>query len=289
MGAMVKSTTVEVDLPPSPEMSLTRTAGSQTVEKALRVLQVIAEQDEPLSLGSLSRASGIEKTTAHRLMTSLVRFGLLRFDMRTRTYSLGLRLVELGHRALAQMDVVREAKPYLQRLGALSGEAVHLGIFEDGEVVFVAQVPSPHPVVIRASVGSRIPAHCTAAGKALLAFGAPVRTAQVVERRGLPALTPNTITTPDEFVEHLARIRRLGYALDDEEHRVGVRCVAAPVLNSLGEAIAAMSISGPAFRLSRERIDELVAPLLEASDALSVALGYRTRDARADVPTSLRL
>lgn len=249
-----------------------RSARSLTVEKALQLLAVVAEQDEPVPLLALSRAANLDKTTTHRLATSLARFGLLRFDATARAYSLGLRLVDLGHRAIAQLSLPREARPYLERLGALSGEAANLGVYDDAQVVFVDQVPSPQPVVIRARVGSRVPVHCTAMGKVLLAFGPP----QWLERElaGPPAaLTPNTITDPDEYREHLARVRRLGYALDDEEHRLGVRCVAAPVRDYSGQAVAAISITGPAFRLSRERIAELIEPVKAAAAELSERLG----------------
>lgn len=251
-----------------------RSARSLTVEKALQLLDTVAEQGSPIPLVALSRAAGLDKTTTHRLATSLARYGLLRFDPTARTYSLGLRLVDLGHRAIGQLSIGREARPYLEQLGAVSGEAVNLGIFDEGQVVFIEQVPSPQPVVIRARVGSRIPAHCTAVGKVLLAFGHADRRDQVLAG-GLPALTPNTMSEPAEFLEHLARVRRVEYALDDEEHRLGVRCVAAPVRDYTGLATAAISISGPAFRLSRERLNQLVEPLKQAAAELSALLGYR--------------
>jgi IclR family acetate operon transcriptional repressor len=249
-----------------------RRARSLTVEKALQLLHVVAEQPGPVSLLALSRAADLDKTTTHRLATSLTRYGLLRFDPLARSYCLGLRLVHLGNRAIAQLDLEAEARPYLQQLGAISGEAAHLGVFDEGEVVYIAQIPSLHPVVIRARVGTRVLCHCTAMGKVLLAFGPPERLEAVVGRFGLPAPTPNTITSRDELTEHLARVRRLGYAVDEEEHRLGVRCVAAPVFDHTGVANAAISITGPAFRLSRERLKELVEPLIEATGKLSVLL-----------------
>lgn len=109
-------------------------------------------QAGPTSLLALSRAADLDKTTTHRLATSLTRYGLLRFDPVNRSHSLGLRLVELGHRAIAQLDLEAEARPFLQPLGASSGEAVHLGVFDEGEVVYVAQLPTQHPVIIRARV-----------------------------------------------------------------------------------------------------------------------------------------
>lgn len=257
------------------DVAATRTAGSQTVEKALRLLAVVAEQPASLSLTALSQAAGIEKTTAHRLATSLVRCRFLRFDPATRTYSLGLQLVDLGQQSLAQFDVAREARPFMERLGALTGEAVHLGLFDEGEVVYVAQVPSSEPVIIRAHVGTRGPMHCTAMGKILLAFGPAERMERLLARGAWPAMTPNTIIQSDELAEHLARVRRLGFALDDEEHRLGIRCVGVPVHDHTATAVAALSVTGPAFRLSRERIHEIVGPLLAAAQELSGQLGYR--------------
>lgn len=263
-----------VQAPAEPAMVGERTARSLTVEKALQLLATVAEQGTPVSILALSRAAALDRTTTHRLANSLARYGLLRLDPSSRTYSLGLRLVDLGHRAIGQLSIGREARPYLEQLGALSGEAVNLGIFDEGQVVFVEQVPSPHPVVIRARVGSRIPVHCTAMGKVLLAFGPADRRDRVLAG-DLPPLTPNTIRESAEFVEHLARVQRVEYALDDEEHRLGVRCVAAPVRDYTGLATAAISISGPAFRLSRERLNELVEPLRQAAAELSALLGYR--------------
>jgi DNA-binding IclR family transcriptional regulator len=265
----------DVALVPAREKRLIseRTARSLTVEKALRLLDTVAAEGSPVSLLALSRAAGIDKTTTHRLATSLTRYGLLRFDPNERAYSLGLRLIDLGQRAIGQLHIAREARPYLEQLGALSGEAVNLGVYDEGQVVFIEQVASPQPVVIRARAGSRIPAHCTGIGKVLLAYG-PAEWKRRVLKHGLPPLTPNTISEPAEFTEHLTRVRRLGYAFDDEEHRLGVRCVASPVRDHTGLAIAAISISGPAFRLSRERLNELVEPLRQSAEELSALLGY---------------
>jgi DNA-binding IclR family transcriptional regulator len=110
-------------------------------------------------------------------------------------------------------------------------------------------------------------------GKALMSFGPPGRLETALGRFGLPAMTPNTITSREDLADHLARVRRLGYAVDDEEHRQGVRCIAVPVWSETGVANAAISITGPAFRLSRERLGELVEPLLEAAGKLSMLLG----------------
>ena len=251
-----------------------RSARSQTVEKALQLLSAVAEQPEPASLVALSRAANLDKTTTHRLATSLTRFGLLRFDPVERSYSLGMRLVELGQRAIGQLSLPKLARPYLERVGELSGEVANLGIHDDGQIVFIDQVQSPQPVVIRARVGTRVPAHCTSSGKVLLALGRREWLESTLEA-GLVAYTPNTIVEADELLEHLARVQRLGYAIDDEEHRIGIRCVAAPIRDHTGSAVASISVAGPAFRLSRERIGELVGPLQQACAELSGRLGFQ--------------
>jgi len=250
-----------------------RNARSQTVEKALQLLAVVAEESEPLSLVALSRAANLDKTTTHRLATSLTRFGLLRFDPTDRSYSLGMRLVELGQRAIGQLSLPNLARPFLEQVAELSKEVANLGIYDDGKVVFVDQVQSPQPVMIRARVGTRVPLHCTSSGKVLLAMGAEAWLQRALDE-GLDPYTPNTIVAPDELKEHLGRIQRLGYAIDDEEHRLGIRCVAAPIRDHSGLAVASVSIAGPAFRLSRERLGALVGPLQEACLELSVKLGY---------------
>lgn len=251
-----------------------RSARSQTVEKALQLLTVVADQPEPIPLVALSRTANLDKTTTHRLATSLVRFGLLRFDPVERSYSLGMRLVELGQRAIGQLSLRREARPYLERLGELSGEVANLGMYDGGQVVFVDQVQSPQQVVIRARVGTRVPVHCTSSGKVLLAAG-PQEWLERAIADGLAVFTPNTIVEPDELREHLGRIQRLGYAIDDEEHRLGIRCVAVPIRDHTGLAVASISVAGPAFRMTRERIAELVDPLLELCLELSATLGYQ--------------
>ena len=251
-----------------------RSARSQTVEKALQLLAVVADGSEPMSLVALSRAANLDKTTTHRLATSLTRFGLLRFDPNERSYSLGMRLVELGQRAIGQLSLPTLARPHLEAVAELSNEVANLGIYDEGRVVFVDQVQSPQPVVIRARVGTRVPVHCTSSGKVLLAMG-PEAWLQRALDDGLVPYTPNTIAAPDELKEHLGRIRRLGHALDDEEHRLGIRCVAAPIRDHTGLAVASISIAGPAFRLSRERIADLVGPLKASCLELSVKLGYQ--------------
>jgi IclR family acetate operon transcriptional repressor len=256
----------------------TRAARSATVEKALKLLMAVAEQPQPVRLLTISQLASLEKTTTHRLATSLTRFGLLRFDPVDRTYSLGLRLAELGNLAIGQLSLPREAHRYLQELGENTEEIVNLGTFEDGAIVFIDQVQSPQSVVIRARVGTRVPAHCTSSGKVLLAFG-PNHWLERITASPLKAYTPNTIVRPDEFADHLTRVRRLGYAIDDEEHRLGIRCVAAPVLDHTGLAIASISIAGPAFRLTRERIAEIITPLREAAQTLSIRLGFQTAPA----------
>lgn len=247
---------------------------AQTVEKAMQVLNAVAESDDPLSLTALVTETGLEKTTTHRLARSLAHGGLLRFDSEARTYSLGWRLIELGDLAARRTNALSVADPYLAKLRDKTGETIHLGSYDKGEVVYLAQKGSSAAVVIRARVGERRPLHCTAMGKVLLAFGPDEWLLRLLQEGELPAYTENTIREEGELQAHLARVRRLGFAVDDEEMTPGIRCVAAPILDFTGRAVAAISVTGPAFRISRSELERLSSEVCSTARLISSELGY---------------
>ena len=260
---------------------------AQTVEKALQVLNAVAQAEQPLTLGALGSESGLEKTTTHRLATSLARGGILRFDPVARTYSLGWKLIELGALAARRTNVISAAEPHLAALRDETSETVHLGGYDDGEVVYLAQKASTESVVIRARVGQRRPVHCTAMGKTLLAFGPREWLEDLIAGGRLEAMTPNTITEKDELVDHLTRVRRLGYSVDDEEVTQGIRCVSVPVRDHTGLAVASISVSGPAFRIPRERLDQLAQQVRRTANAVSAELGYIAEDSTIEEAIAL--
>lgn len=224
----------------------------QSIERVSIILDVLSEYPQGLRLGILSDKAGLNKGTAHRLLSSLVFLDYVRQDAETKRYSLGFKLVELGNRLLSQIDLRTEARPFLMELAERTKETVHLVILDRLEVLYIDKVEAgvqPTGLRMVSMLGSRIPAHCCAVGKVLLAALPEEKVKEMAKKRGLPKRTKNTITNPAKLIEHLKLVNQKGYALDVEENEIGVKCVGAPVLDQQGEVTAAISVSVPAIRI----------------------------------------
>ena len=246
----------------------------QTYQKMMDVLECFSTVERQLSLAQIAQTVDLPRTTVHRILTALREIGFIEQDIRGGNYALGIRLFELGSLALANMDLHREAKPFVDRLARLAGEAVHLGVFNGREIVVVEREEgADHPVASATRIETA-PAYCTGVGKAVLAFQDPQVTAKVV-KNGLKRYTNNTITTTPVLERELARIRKQGYAIDNGEHEIWVRCVAAPIRNAGGRVFAGISVTGPADRISDDRIPILSEQVMQTADSISRHLGYR--------------
>jgi IclR family acetate operon transcriptional repressor len=219
-------------------------AGVQSVRRAFELLELIADAGGSQGISQLSARSGLPVPTIHRLLHTLIGAGYVRQDS-SRRYALGPRLIRLGD--LADRSLGAWAVPLLARLVEATGETANLAVLEGNEVVYLAQAPSPHSLRMFTEPGHRVLAHCTAVGKALLAGLPAGEVLALVERTGMPALTPHTITDPDTLLAALAGCRSQGYAIDDGEQELGVRCVAVAVPHP--GTRTAISISGPPARL----------------------------------------
>lgn len=247
----------------------------QVLDRALAALAALAESTTECSLAELCPTLGLHKSTTHRLMMVLEQHRLVVKNPDTGRYRLGLRLYELGSRAIDGLDLRGRARPYLDRLQERFGETVFFCILDEGQVFYVEKVESERSVRTACKVGSRAPAYCTAVGKAMLADLPEAEMAKIVRRWGLKAVTANTITTIPRLKAELKAVRSRGYAIDDEEKEEGLRCVGAVVRAHSRKLSAAMSISGPAFRMTKERIPEVGQALMQAAGDLSRELGYR--------------
>lgn len=216
----------------------------QAVDRALDVLEALARSDAPMGVGEVAEATGLPQGTVHRLLRGLQARGYVRHDA-SRKYAVGTAPLRLGD--AAQRSLARSARPYLAELVGVSGETANLAVLEGDDVVYVAQVPSPHTLRMFAEVGRHVPPHSTAVGKVLLAALPPQRSAALLRRTGLPRRTEHTITDPADFAEELRRTRERGWAVDDGEQELGVRCVAVP-LGEGEDVLAAISLSGPSER-----------------------------------------
>lgn len=241
--------------------------GVQSVERTFDLLELMADAGGEVMLSDLAEASGLPLPTIHRIMRTLVSNGYAR-QQPSRRYALGPRLIRLGETASRALG--SWARPYLTELTEAIGETSNMAVLDGDQIVYVAQVPSPHSMRMFTEVGRRVDAHATAVGKAMLANLRDEAVAQLLTRAGMRPATERTITTVPEMHEELGRIRKLGYALDDGEQEVGVRCYAVAIPDA--PAGAAISISGPEGRMTRVAVDEVIPLMQRLAEQLSVEI-----------------
>jgi DNA-binding IclR family transcriptional regulator len=242
--------------------------------KIVDILDCFSTLDRELSVTEIARRTKMPKSTAHRIADSLKAVGFLEQDGSRDHYRLGLKLFELGSTVLANMPLHREARPFVDSLTKLSGEAVHLCVFDGTHMVTVERAErasSAHNTLMTMEAS---PCYSTGVGKATLAFQSEAVIEKVI-RLGLRPLTRNTIVDPQRLREELALTRRRGYSFDDCEHEPAVRCVGAPIRNVSGRAFAGISITGPARRFPDDRIEPLADLVMSHAASISARLGYR--------------
>lgn len=247
----------------------------QVLDRAAAILEALAEEQGDRSLLELSERLELHKSTVHRLLMVLERHRFVEKHADTGRYGLGLKLFELGQKAIARLGLAERARAHLERLAAELGETAHLCVLDGGDVLYLAKVEPSRTVRVPSTVGRRNPAHCTAVGKTLLAYLPADEVERLLAARGLPSFTKNTIVSATALQRELVSIRARGYAVDDEEIEEGLTCVGAPVRDSSGEVVASISVAGPTFRVPKRRIPALGARVIEAADALSRELGHR--------------
>jgi IclR family transcriptional regulator, KDG regulon repressor len=246
----------------------------RAIERAARILACFEGKNGPISSSEIAQTVGLHKSTTHRILATLAHFGLVERASDGRNYQLGLRLASLGYRVIQGMDVRREAIPVMTRLRDEWNESCDLSIFHDNRVFYVEVLQSNHALRIAAHVGRHLPAHCTASGKMFLASMSPENLEGFLARP-LHAYGKNTLTSPEELRDHLRQIREQGYSVDAEEFELGVTAVAAPVRDRSGAMIAALSIPGPASRMTPAHITEISSAVIEGSRSISLRLGFR--------------
>ena len=237
--------------------------GVQSVDRAFELLEVLAEAGGELSLSEIAVTSALPLPTIHRLIRTLVNRVYVR-QLPSRRYALGPRLINLGERASGMLG--DWARPWLTDLVEALGETTNLSMIDGDRATYVAQVPSRHSMRMFTEVGRRVHLHCTGVGKALLAQRGDDEVLELLRRAGMPAQTTHTIVDPDTLLSQIRQIRQRGYAVDDGEQEIGVRCVAVPVL--AGPSSYAISVSGPTARMTVELVDRAV-PLMRTAADLS--------------------
>jgi len=231
-------------------------SGVQTVDRAVDLLEMLTDLGGNATLSELAAGSGLPLPTIHRLMHTLVVRGYAR-QLPSRRYTLGPRLIRLGESAGRQLGA--GARPYLERLASELGETANLAMIDRDMAVYVAQASSSHSMRMFTEVGRRVFCHCTGVGKAVLAQLPDSTVREIVARVGMPPATPESITDVDVLLAELAKVREQGYAVDDGEQELGVRCFAVPVPEA--PTPSALSVSGPAARVTYQ-FGEAALPML---------------------------
>jgi DNA-binding IclR family transcriptional regulator len=224
----------------------------RAVERALDVLMCFTSQNPELSMTEISEMVGINKSTVHRVLATLEGKHFLERDQATGLYRPGIRLVQMAFLTMEHNDLKRLASPFLHDLCDKFRENVNLSVLDDMDVIYLDVVESSQRVKLAAAPGQRLPAFCTASGKAILAFVPEGNVRQIIER-GMPGFTSNTILSEQAFFENLHNAREKGFAISEQEFEEGINAVAAPIFNEKGKPIASVSIAGPAYRLTRDR------------------------------------
>lgn len=251
-------------------------SGVQSVERIFTIIEVLASQPRGMSLQALAKTAGLAKSTAHRLLSSLITLGYAMQDEMTGQYKLTLKMFELSSGIVSEMDVLSVAKPHLDRLAARAGEAIHLVVRDGVDVVYIYKAETGG-MRMGSRVGLRSPMYCTGVGKAILSTLPYEEIRQVWEASHRERLTPHTIVDIHELLGQLKLIRSRGWAVDDEENELGIRCVALALPSPGGRAEAAFSITSLVPNMSDERLEALARTALLARKDIMRDMGLSMR------------
>lgn len=253
----------------------------QVLDRAVAILELLSRSSSEMSLGELTAAIGLHKSTVHRLLMVLEGHHLIDKSPLHGRYRLGMKLFELGSRAVGNLNLRERARPRLVWLVSQTGETVHLCVMDHAEMIYIDKIEPERSVRISSKIGNRVGVHCSAVGKAMLACLPDSYVRGILQQHTMTARTAQTITDPNAFIAELERTRQRGYALDNEEAEEGVRCVALPILGADGKPVAAISVSGPTFRFDEQRSASMVESLRIVTQELSQNMGAQVQSASA--------
>jgi DNA-binding IclR family transcriptional regulator len=248
-----------------------KTPSVPALENGLRALELLAQSKSGLSLAEMTRQLSIPKSTAHCLLLTLERCGYLHRNERNR-YLFGLKLFSLANMALSGLELREKAAPFLKSLMARTRLTAHLAVLENQEAVLIDKAEPIGVLKLATWLGKRMEVHCTGLGKALIAWLPEEDVDALVRERGLPRHNDNTISSARRLKEDLARVRKQGYALDDEEDEIGARCISAPVLSESGKVLAAVSVSGNTLQIGPDNINIMAERVKECAASIASIL-----------------
>jgi DNA-binding IclR family transcriptional regulator len=247
----------------------------RSVDRALDIITCIASRNGALTVDQITEATDLPKSTVFRILATLAARRFVDRDPAAQTYRLGMLAVVVGSRALGDLDLRRVARPHIEALMAASGETVHLAVLNQTSALCIDKIDSNRSVRMASFIGFCDPLHCSGVGKALLAFQDDATRMRLLDFMTLDARTPRTITDRPALEAQIATIRSRGYASDIEEIEEGLSCIAAPIRDHSGAAIAGVSVSGPTGRVHAESLATLIPLVTACADAISRELGFQ--------------
>jgi IclR family transcriptional regulator, acetate operon repressor len=255
--------------------------GVQSVDRALLIIETLAEDDEGYRLTDLAIRTGLSPSTVHRLLATLEKRRFVQFDRDESTWHIGAQSFAIGSTFVRRRNFVTQALPYLRKLRDQTRETANLAVVDDGAMVVLTRVESREIMRSVTKVGGRVPMVASGLGKALLATYSEQDVFAIIQRDGMPRLTSKSIVRAGELCKSLHDIRRQGYSVDDEEALIGLRCVSAVVYDDCSEPLAAISVSGKASRVPNDRLPILGKLVQEVAAEMTMALGGTAPDAKA--------
>ncbi len=250
----------------------TENGAVQSLERAIAVLRVLANGDG-LSLTEVARIAGLAPSTSYRMLSTLQQQGLAEFDDASQLWFVGVETFRIGSAFLRRRKLAERGRSIIQGLMMQTGETANIALAERDGVVFVTQAETHAPIRAFFRPGTRSSYHASGIGKAVLAHMSDARRAAVMAQITYEAYTPHTLVTAQALLADLANVRQSGHAVDDEERNLGMRCIAAPVFNELGEPIGGLSISGPTVRVDESFVAATAPLVIAAAQALTIAIG----------------
>lgn len=245
----------------------------QSVVRSFKIVHAIAEAEEEVGAQQISASVGLHISTVFRFLQTLVQNGVVEQNGETGKYRLGLKLLAWGTQVLRQMDLRRDALAFLRELNEKTRETVHMTVCDRDAAIYIEKIESPTPLRGFSEIGRSAPLHCTGVGKVLMAALSEKELTDLLKRYPLKRFTPNTLAQPAAVKKELERIRTQGYAIDNEEHEPGIRCVAAPILDHTGKVIASISLAGRTTSVTPARLPELIQQVRETAQKISARLG----------------
>ncbi|NLX77123.1 MAG: IclR family transcriptional regulator [Clostridiaceae bacterium] len=246
----------------------------QTLDRTLDIIELLATTPNGMGVTEIGQKTGLHKSTVYRLINALVKRGYLEKDQNTGLYKIGLKFVEISSLHLRQIELKTEVAPFMRDLSESTGQVTHLAILDETEVVYIEKIDVVQSLRMYSQIGKRVPVYCSALGKVLLSWQDSDYQELILEKTEYIRYTENTITNRDELADELEKVRERGWAVDNEEHEEGIRCIAAPINDFTGKVIAAISITGSKSIISPDKDEYYGSLVVKAASGISERLGY---------------